>query len=209
MEHLSHNSEDINEVVALPTDDNFVPSLARILTHLICMSQPGTGEITRFHAVNVPTISVYDYLIRIAKFFYCSKECFVLSLIYIDRIVKIQPDFTINSLNIHRLLVTAVMLAAKFFDDQYYSNAYYARVGGVRSKEINVLEVHFLTLIGYQLYVSPSEYEQYRNNVLLAVNSTSVQPALPTTPEEQALAQQQQHQLQQQQQQQMHHLHHQ
>lgn len=91
------------------------------------------------------------------------------------------------------------MLAAKFFDDHYYSNAYYARVGGVRSKEINILEVHFLTLIGYQLYVSPSEYEQYRNNVLLAVNSTQVQPSLPTTPEEQMLAQQQA-QFQQQQQ---------
>lgn len=59
---------------------------------------------------------------------------------YIDRIVKLHPDFTICSLNIHRLgckgasspfrlrlLVTSVMLAVKFFDDVYCSNAYYAK----------------------------------------------------------------------------------
>ena len=28
-----------------------------------------------------------------------------------------------------RLLVTSVMLAVKFFDDVYYSNAYYAKAG--------------------------------------------------------------------------------
>lgn len=28
----------------------------------------------------------------------------------------------------HRVLITAVMLAAKFFDDQYFNNLYYAKV---------------------------------------------------------------------------------
>lgn len=63
------------------------------------------------------------------------------------------------------------MLAAKFFDDVYYSNAFYARVGGVRTKEINLLEWQFLSLVNYHLYVSPREYDQYLKNVLAAVNA--------------------------------------
>ena len=37
----------------------------------------------------------------------------------------LQPD----PLNVHRLLLTGVLLAAKLMDDRYYSNAYYAKVG--------------------------------------------------------------------------------
>jgi hypothetical protein len=61
------------------------------------------------------------------------------------------------------------MVAAKFFDDVYYSNGYYARVGGVRLKEMNLLEVRLLDLLQWRLFVSPMEYQQYMNNVLLAV----------------------------------------
>ena len=33
--------------------------------------------------------------------------------------------------SVHRLLITAVMLAAKLTDDNYYNNAFYARVSSV------------------------------------------------------------------------------
>ncbi|KAF8817894.1 cyclin2 related protein [Cardiosporidium cionae] len=172
-----------SKYVALPTENSFIPSLATVLTHLVSLSpvdadastvSPGfTGEITRFHGIIPPSISVRDYLKRIAKYFRCSNECFVLSLVYIDRIVKLHDEFAVSILNIHRLLVTSVMLAAKFFDDLYYSNAFYARVGGIGTREMNLLEAHFLSLINYQLFVSPEEYDQYRQNVLEAVRAAS------------------------------------
>ncbi|KEP61694.1 UNVERIFIED_CONTAM: cyclin2 related protein [Hammondia hammondi] len=155
---------------ACSTDDSFVPSLATVLHHLVSISPPGLGEITSFHAIKEPQISIHDYLDRIAKYFGCSNECFVLSLVYIDRIIKLHRNFNVSILNIHRLLITSVMLAAKFFDDVYYSNKHYARVGGVRTREMNLLETQFLTLINYHLYVSPQEYDQYRRNVLAAVH---------------------------------------
>lgn len=34
-----------------------------------------------------------------------------------------------SPLNVHRLLLTGVMLAAKLMDDKYYNNSYYAKVG--------------------------------------------------------------------------------
>ena len=44
------------------------------------------------------------------------------------------------------------MLAAKFFDDQYFNNAYYAKVGGVPTNEMNTLEVEFLFMSNFTLY---------------------------------------------------------
>lgn len=51
----------------------------------------------------------------------------MLGLIYMDRFIQ-RNDFALTSLNVHRVAITSVMVAAKFFDDQYYNNAYYAKV---------------------------------------------------------------------------------
>ena len=45
------------------------------------------------------------------------------------------------------------MLAAKFYDDIYYNNAYYAKIGGVPCHEINNLELEFLFMINFTLNV--------------------------------------------------------
>jgi len=126
---------------------DFVTALASVLTHLASLAPGRPNRVTHFHSVRPPQLTIHEYLMRIAKYFQCSNECFVLCLVYIDRIVKLHPEFTICNLNIHRLLVTSVMLAAKFFDDIYYSNAYYAKVGGIRIKEVNALETQLQPLM--------------------------------------------------------------
>lgn len=73
---------------------------------------------------------------RISKYSGCSEECFILSLIYIDRLINQNQNLIVNSLCVHRLIITSLMLAAKFFDDQYFNNAYYGKVGGVNGKGI-------------------------------------------------------------------------
>ena len=117
-----------------------VPVLACVLNQL-CLrndrntnnvynpNNPNNSNITKFHALRAPGIGIKDYLSRVAKYAACSGECFVLCLVYIDRIIQSNPNFIVNSLNIHRLLITSIMLSAKYFDDQYYNNSYYAKVG--------------------------------------------------------------------------------
>lgn len=123
-----------------------------------------SAGVTKFHALRAPSISIQDYLDRIFKYASCSCECFVLALIYIDRVIQRQ-NFVINSLNVHRIIITSVMLSAKFFDDHYFKNAFYAKVGGVPCSEINVLEVEFLFLINFSLHVSPDNYSRYYNEL--------------------------------------------
>ncbi|RLN95000.1 hypothetical protein BBJ28_00020271, partial [Nothophytophthora sp. Chile5] len=94
---------------------------------------------TKFEAFRAPGISVRDYLLRIHKYASCSPECFVLALVYMDRLHQRQ-GVVLTELNVHRVLITSVVLAAKFFDDHYFNNAYYAKVGGVPCAEMNELE---------------------------------------------------------------------
>ena len=84
---------------------------------------------------------------------------------YIDRLIQ-RNSFVLTELNIHRVVITSILLAAKFFDDAYYNNAYYARVGGVLVNEMNSLEVDFLFRINFSLHFSPEEFEQYRRELM-------------------------------------------
>ncbi len=92
---------------------------------------------------------------------------------YIDRLIQ-RNNFVLSELNIHRVVITSVMIAAKFFDDLYFNNAFYARVGGIPTKELNELEVDFLLRVNFSLRVAPDEFERY-NRELLA-HATGVAP---------------------------------
>lgn len=39
-----------------------------------------------------------------------------------------DPALQLSSLNVHRLAITGVLLAAKLMDDNYFNNTYYAKV---------------------------------------------------------------------------------
>jgi len=153
-----------------------VPVLACVLGQLCARNDRlivNNRAISKFHALRPPNISIREYLSRISKYALCSGECFVLALVYIDRIIQGNPSFIVNSLNIHRLLITSVMLAAKFFDDQYFNNGYYAKVGGVPNTEINSLEVEFLFMTNFTLFVSTDTYKQYYEELWNHANSNA------------------------------------
>ena len=65
-------------------------------------------------------------------------------MIYIDWLVRIGSSMIIHRLTAHRLVLVGLVCAAKFWDDEFYTNNYYARVGGVPLGELNKLELDFL-----------------------------------------------------------------
>ncbi|KAL2249013.1 cyclin-U4-1-like [Sesamum indicum] len=114
-----------------------------------------------FHGLTRPTISILCYMERIYKYANCSPSCLVVAYIYIDRFVQKQPLLPISSFTVHRLLIASVLVSAKFMDDMFYNNAYYAKVGGISTAEMNLLEMDFLFGLGFQLSVSPSTFQTY------------------------------------------------
>jgi len=158
--------------------------LSAVLDRLVCANAPlalaDPGQVTKFHALKAPGIGIYQYLERIHKYASCSNECFTLALIYIDRLIQ-RNNFLLTELNVHRVAITAILLGAKFFDDAYYNNAYYAKVGGVLVTEMNGLEVDFLFRINFSLHVTPELFKKYREELLShsTVNETINQTIIP------------------------------
>ncbi|XP_028789278.1 cyclin-P3-1 [Neltuma alba] len=116
--------------------------------------------VTVFHGLRAPSLSISKYIDRIFKYSGCSPSCFVVAQIYVDRFLQCT-EVKLTSLNVHRLLITSIMLAAKFMDDAFFNNAYYAKVGGISTSELNRLEMNFLFSIDFRLQISEESFGKY------------------------------------------------
>lgn len=91
----------------------------------------------------------------------CSNSCFIFALILLDRLQTVNPIFVLNPKNVHKLLMTAILISVKCCDDEYYKQSYYAKVAGLKLKELNALEVSFLENLNFSTFVSPEEFNTY------------------------------------------------
>ena len=58
-----------------------------------------------------------------------------------------------------------MVLAIKYNEDDYYSNKYYAKVGGINLEEINTLEYNLLILLEFNAFIDDDTYEKYENQL--------------------------------------------
>ncbi|KAJ9140040.1 hypothetical protein P3X46_030727 [Hevea brasiliensis] len=153
---------DLEATVVIPKVITFLSSLLQQVAESNDVThQLYPQRISVFHGLTRPNISIQNYLERIFKYANCSPSCFVVAYVYLDRFAQRQLSFPINSFNVHRLLITSVLLSVKFLDDIYYNNAYFAKVGGISTAEMNLLEVDFLFGLGFQLNVTPTTFHTY------------------------------------------------
>lgn len=80
---------------------------------------------------------------------------------YIDRLCALYPDFTINTLTVHRFLITAATVAGKGLSDSFWNNSFYARVGGVKVTELKLLELEFLYRVDWKIIPNPEVLVAY------------------------------------------------
>ncbi len=60
-----------------------------------------------------------------------------------------------------------MVMAIKFYDDYYYRNEYYAKIGGVALNEFNELEREFLlNYLDFDLYVPVESYASYYEDII-------------------------------------------
>ncbi|OMP00674.1 Cyclin P/U [Corchorus olitorius] len=114
-----------------------------------------------FDCHETPDMTIQSYLERIFRYTKAGPSVYVVAYVYIDRFCQANPGFRINARNVHRLLITTIMVASKYVEDMNYRNSYFARVGGLTTNELNNLEVEFLFLMGFKLHVNVSVFESY------------------------------------------------
>lgn len=135
------------------------------------LASPRRSNYTRFHARSIPSVDIQSYLTRIAKYCPCQNESFLSLLVYFDRMSKntlslTGKPFKIDSYNIHRLIIAGITVASKYFDDVFYTNSRYAKVGGLPVSELNSLELEFLVINKFSLNISIPELQRYGDHLL-------------------------------------------
>ena len=121
-------------------------AIAHISPNLCCL----------FSQVAAP-MSILDYCRRILAYTRCSPECFVTALCYIERLASCGLPITPRS--IHRVLMTCVVLAVKYLDDVFFPTSYYAQVGGLSARDLNLMEIECFLLLGFDCGVTAEDYD--------------------------------------------------
>jgi hypothetical protein len=111
-----------------------------------------SGESTPFDSSKPPAIDVSSYFLRIRKYSDASPEAIVCALALIRQVCA-KKGWDVDACNVHRLLLAAVMVNSKYHDDEPDDNARWARIGGLRLSELNVLEIQFLNACNFDLRV--------------------------------------------------------
>ena len=86
-----------------------------------------------FDLKKIPPISIEKYLNRIQKYTHLEDSTLVIALIYIDRLLG-NNIIKLSMYNVHKILLTAVVLAIKYNEDEIHGNNYLSKILGVKSK---------------------------------------------------------------------------
>eukprot|EP01040_Poterioochromonas_malhamensis_P018184 gene18184-21161_t len=120
--------------------------------------------LVKFQSSYEPDVSIEYYIQRIFKHSKCSDSCLTIMLVYIDRLIE-NHGLVLTKLNAHRMIITSLMVAAKYHDDLFYNNAYFAKLGGIPLPELNMLEVEFLKLLDFSMFVHANLFEKYQSQL--------------------------------------------
>ena len=95
---------------------------------------------------------------------------YVIALIYIDKARILDEWFGIDIHNVHRIILTTLLLAGKYIEDIPLSNLCVSNLAGLtNNEELNILEKEFLKRINFSCYVPPSMYYQYHQEFLMSL----------------------------------------
>jgi len=171
IQYMRTQTEEAYKQIIAPTLGYFLNQLVVVNDSLPHIRRSGH---TLFAGKTVPEISIENYLERIIKYTPCSPECYLIAIIYLDKLVQTQ-GLIINGMNVHRILITGIMIAAKLYDDFTYNNKYYSHVGGIACAELNAMEAKFLSLLNYNLVICPEIFECYRHEVEASIIVISIE----------------------------------
>ena len=169
-----NNSNNNNIIQFNPTiiNDNSEKKIIKKISDLfsdICatntkeFSKENNAITKPFITIN-PSITIKDYLERLYKYSKINISTVILLLIYIDRISNINK-FKLTYYIIHKLILSSMVVAIKYNEDDYFSIKYYAKLGGISKAEMINLEFYFVTLLNFNLFVKIELFNKYNDNI--------------------------------------------
>ena len=92
-----------------------------------------------------------------------------------------NPRFTVSSLTVHRFLIASITVSTKALCDAFCTNSHYAKIGGIKVAELNLLERELLTALDWRLTVSSSPLPNGVAKLIFSVGVLRVPKSYSTT----------------------------
>lgn len=105
------------------------------------------------------------------------KSPLLILLPYLDAFCAHLPSFTLSSLTVHRFLISSACVASKAICDSFCTNSHYAKVGGIKVDELNLLERELISGLGWKLNVRPCSSPWGRRDSRASADTSTPPPA--------------------------------
>ena len=110
-------------------------------------------------------LDLENFILKFAKKFKFNDNILILALMNIDKIL--ENDFIITENNVKNLFYISMVEVQKFYEDEPFKNSDYAYMGGISTNVLCQMEIEFLDLIDYKLFVSDNHYFNYKKDLYL------------------------------------------
>ena len=164
-------TSNIDSEQSFDNDFSVIQHISSVLNDFITKNETENDEKNSsfyddsiFVCKNIPDISIENYLNRVQKYTKLEDSTLIIALIYTDRVLG-NKNIKLSKHNIFKILLTAILIAIKYNEDEIYDNYYFAKIFGVKITELNKLESEFLDLIGFELFISKKELLLYYNKI--------------------------------------------
>lgn len=118
-----------------------------------------------FYMTHPPNMSFLSFAKRLTK--YLKPECstLIISMMYIDKLLnRLKGHLFLSKNNVYKIFLTSLVCSIKYNEDMFDDNEFFAKVGGIKLEEMNLLEREFLILMDYRLHVSEDLFKVYEEN---------------------------------------------
>jgi len=174
--HNSTSSLYINSTISQPDNDELLKCMATAVLYHI---EKGVASLNKtfydiFNEEKIPiqkskvdcrkmpdVDTIYKFLSMIFKAERLDSECAIMCLAYIERIIALT-GLTMDPTNWRRIVLSALILASKVWEDQSVWNVDFLPVfDNLTAQDLNKLERQFLALLQYNVSLTASLYAKY------------------------------------------------
>ncbi|KAG1144626.1 hypothetical protein G6F37_006562 [Rhizopus arrhizus] len=146
------------------------------LSKMITSTQQQTGDHQLGHSKETATIAnrtsaaFKKFCKQVLTATQLSESVILLALKYIAMLLQYNPSIQGAEGSEYRLFTVALMLGNKFLDDNTFTNKTWSEVTGMKVRDLNVMELEFLDVLGFKLFVKNDEFERWKAALLLFRN---------------------------------------
>ena len=112
----------------------------------------------------ISKMEIDEFIERIVNYLHIDNTLLVLSMMILDKILS--NKFILTENNAHKMIFMCFMETQKFYEDESYKNKDYANVCGVNVDELLLMEVSFMEIINFNMFIKDEDFQNYYKNFI-------------------------------------------